>query len=91
MGERARRDIALPDGRSLALSAGGQNVLIAQIVERFCLVFTPGGTVVYIGDADEKWAAVFERDYLASLGVCARPPRQDARPGRPHAGPGLAG
>lgn len=63
-----RIPVTLPDGRALALSPGGQNVLIKQMAEVFCGYFTPGGQVVYIGDADEKWA-VFDQDVLAGLGV----------------------
>jgi hypothetical protein len=63
-----RIPVTLPDGRPVALSPGGQNVLIKQIIEDFCSFFTPGGQVLYVGDADAKWA-VFEQDALASLGV----------------------
>ena len=63
-----RIPVTLPDGRALTLSPGGQNVLIKQMSEDFCGYFTPGGQVVYVGDADEKWA-VFEEDVLTSLGV----------------------
>ena len=34
----------------------------------FCSRFTPGGQVLYVGDADKKWA-VFEKQALAKLGV----------------------
>jgi type II restriction enzyme len=44
------------------------NVLIKQIVEDFCGLFTPGGEILYIGDADAKWA-LFEEGRLAELGV----------------------
>lgn len=63
-----RIPVTLPGGRALALSAGGQNVLIKQMAEDFCGYFTPGGQMLYVGDADEKWA-VFEADALARLGV----------------------
>ena len=67
--ERAmtRIPVRIGDG-AVYLSPGGQNVLIKQIVEEFGSRFTPGGQVLYIGDADEKWM-VFEREALASLGV----------------------
>src|SRR5512142_1410338 len=56
--ERAMRRIPviLPDGSGVSLSPGGQNVLIREIINGFCARFTPGGCVIYIGDADEKWA-----------------------------------
>jgi hypothetical protein len=49
-------------------SPGGQNVLIRQMVDDFCGYFTPGGQVLYVGDADAKWA-FFEQAALADLGV----------------------
>lgn len=70
--EAARRlnriPVTLPGGTALTLSPGGQNILIKQMVEDFCAYFTPGGEVLYVGDADAKWA-IFERDALESLGV----------------------
>lgn len=66
--QRQRIPLVLPDGAELTLSPGGQNVLIAALVKDFCPMFTPGARVLYIGDADEKFA-VFDRDYLEALGV----------------------
>jgi len=66
--QRSRIPVILPGGGALSLSPGGQNILIKQIVEDFCAYFTPGGEVLYVGDADTKWA-VFEEDVLRSLGV----------------------
>jgi type II restriction enzyme len=66
--EMLRIPLTLPDGSEFTLSPGGQNVLLKQIVEQFCPRFTPGAELLYIGDADEKWA-LFERDRLAGLGV----------------------
>jgi type II restriction enzyme len=63
-----RIPVTLPGGKTLTLSPGGQNTLIKAMVEDFCSLFTPNGIVVYIGDADTKWA-VFETDYLEALGV----------------------
>lgn len=63
-----RLPVTLPGGKDLTLSPGGQNILIKQMVEDFCSYFTPGGEVLYIGDADAKWA-VFEQERLAGLGV----------------------
>lgn len=63
-----RLPVALPNGQKLTLSAGGQNILIVRIIEDFCSYFTPGGQVLYIGDADEKWA-VFDERKLTELGV----------------------
>ena len=67
--EMHRIPVNLPNGQPLpALSPGGQNVLIKQMVEDFCGDDTPGGEVLYVGDADAKWA-VFEEAALADLGV----------------------
>lgn len=66
--EMLRIPLTLPDGSEFTLSPGGQNVLIKQMVEQFCPRFTPGAELLYIGDADEKWA-LFERDRLDELGV----------------------
>jgi len=63
-----RIPIILPSGEPFTLSPGGQNVLIKQMVEEFCPQFTPGAEVLYIGDADTKWA-LFEANRLAELGV----------------------
>ena len=63
-----RIPVVLPDGADLTLSPGGQNVLIAALVKDFCPMFTPGGRVLYVGDAEEKFA-VFDRDRLEALGV----------------------
>ena len=66
--EMNRIPVTLPDGTLVTLSPGGQNVLIREIIEDFCSRFTPGGHVLYLGDADEKWA-VFAEDRLKELGV----------------------
>lgn len=66
--EMTRLPVTLPDGSELTLSAGGQNVLLKAMVEDFCSRFTPGGRVLYIGDADVK-LGVFEKDELEALGV----------------------
>jgi len=63
-----RIPVTLPGGLPFTLSPGGQNVLIKQVIEEFCPRFTPGGEVLYVGDADAKWA-LFEAARLAELGV----------------------
>ncbi|PZO36012.1 MAG: restriction endonuclease [Pseudanabaena frigida] len=47
--------VTLPDGKSIQLSSGGQNLLIKEILEKFCPRFTPKGIVLYVGDAGEKF------------------------------------
>ncbi|MGD9694223.1 MAG: BsuBI/PstI family type II restriction endonuclease [Thermoleophilia bacterium] len=66
--EMDRIPLTLPDGSDFTLSPGGQNILLKSMVEEFCPRFTPGGQVLYIGDADDKWA-LFERKVLTSLNV----------------------
>lgn len=63
-----RVPVTLPDGRELSLSAGGQNPLIKEIVEAFSPRFTPGGVVVYVGDAESKFLHL-DAAYLDRLGV----------------------
>jgi len=63
-----RIPVTLPDGRQIELSAGGQNVLVKEIVEQFAPRFTPDGVLVYLGDTEEKHKH-YEIEYLRSLGV----------------------
>lgn len=63
-----RLPVTLSNGETITLSAGGQNVLIVKIIEEFCPQFTPGAQVLYIGDADEKWA-VFDEAKFKELNV----------------------
>ncbi len=60
--------VMLPNGEKIMLSSGGQNDLIKKIIEEFCPRFTPGGKLVYIGDAGEKLNEK-EYDYLERLGI----------------------
>lgn len=63
-----RLPVTLSSGKIITLSAGGQNVLIVKLIEEFCPQFTPGAQVLYIGDADEKWA-VFDEKKFTELNV----------------------
>lgn len=60
--------VKLPDGSNILLTSGGQNELIKQILEDFCPRFTPGGKIVYLGDAGEKITEK-ELDYFKDLGI----------------------
>jgi len=60
--------VTLLDGRRVRLSGGGQNALIKKVLEGFCPRFTPGGTIVSIGDAGEKLKIDWPT-YLKELGV----------------------
>jgi adenine-specific DNA-methyltransferase len=64
----ARIQLTLATGEKIDLSAGGQNVLVKQIIDEFCPRFTPAGKPVYVGDTDTKWA-YFDDRALAALGV----------------------
>jgi len=46
--------VTLPGGAIRYLSAGGQNVLVRDILAEFCPRFTPGARVLYLGDAGGK-------------------------------------
>ena len=52
--EMTRIPVTLPDGRTINLEGGGQNVLIKDMIKDFCAYFIPGGEVLYVGDADAK-------------------------------------
>ncbi len=68
--ERAltRLPVTLAPGKTIELSACGQNELVKQVVDEFCPRFTPGGHVIYVGDAGDKWA-YFDEGALANLDV----------------------
>ncbi|MGH2957852.1 MAG: BsuBI/PstI family type II restriction endonuclease [Solirubrobacterales bacterium] len=60
--------VRLPDGTKMKLTPGGQNLLLKKMVEDFCPRFTPGGVVLYVGDAG-KDDPIAEMDQLAKHGV----------------------
>jgi hypothetical protein len=60
--------VTLANGSSIELTPGGQNVLLKQMLEEFCPRWTPGGEVVYIGDAGRD-DPIFEKAKLAQLGI----------------------
>lgn len=64
----ARVPVTLPNGSQVALSPGGQNPLIKDIIEHFCSIYAPGGVVLYIGDTENKFVHL-ETEGLAALGV----------------------
>ncbi|YAF96238.1 MAG: BsuBI/PstI family type II restriction endonuclease [Nodularia sp. CChRGM 3473] len=47
--------VSLPNSQAIQLSSGGQNILIKEILENFCSRFTPGGFILYVGDAGDKF------------------------------------
>jgi len=68
-----RIPVKLPTGKTVTLSPGGQNPLIKRIIEEFCPRFVPGGTIVYVGDAEDKFLHLDE-GYLRHLGVVVPAP-----------------
>ncbi len=66
--EMARIPVTVVGGKTVMLSPGGQNVLVAQLIHEFAPRFTPGGTVLYLGDTDTKFA-YFDKKGLAELGI----------------------
>ena len=60
--------VTLADGTTVTLTAGGQNVLIKEMVEKFCPRWTPGGRILYVGDAG-KDDPVFDKRGFEDLGV----------------------
>lgn len=60
--------VSLPDGQAIQLSSGGQNILIKEILEKFCPRFTPGGLILYVGDAGDKFI-VCESEKLREIGL----------------------
>jgi adenine-specific DNA-methyltransferase len=66
---RAEHRILVNTGEAeISLSPGGQNELIKDIIEQFRVRFTPGGKVLYVGDAGSK-LLVFEEEAFAALGL----------------------
>ena len=64
--------LRLSSGKEVRLSPGGQNTLVKEICVEFARRFTPGGTLLYVGDTAEKFAH-FNRKALGRLGVSLEP------------------
>lgn len=60
--------LTLPNGQAIQLSSGGQNILIKDILESFCPKFTPGGVILYIGDAGDKFI-INETEKFREIGI----------------------
>jgi hypothetical protein len=63
-----RIPVKLRSGKMVTISPGGQNPLIKTVIEEFCTRFMAGGTVLYIGDAEDKFLHL-DAEYLKRLGV----------------------
>jgi adenine-specific DNA-methyltransferase len=64
--------VNLPNGQAIQLSSGGQNLLIKDILEKFCPRFTPGGIILYVGDAGNKFI-VNETQRFREIGIELNP------------------
>ena len=51
----SRIPVKLPSGETITISPGGQNPLIKVVIEDFCPRFVPASTIVYVGDAEDKF------------------------------------
>ena len=71
--ELSRIPVLLLSGKTVSISPGGQNPLIKLVIEELCPRFVPGGTIVYIGDAENKFLHL-ETEYLKNLGVVVPAP-----------------
>jgi hypothetical protein len=69
----ARIPVKLPSGETITISPGGQNPLIKVVIEEFCPRFVPASTIVYVGDAEDKFLHL-DREYLQRLGVVVPAP-----------------
>jgi hypothetical protein len=69
----SRIPVKLPSGEIITISPGGQNPLIKAVIEEFCPRFVPAGTIVYVGDAEDKFLHL-DREYLQRLGVVVPAP-----------------
>jgi len=68
-----RIPVRLPSGKTVSLSPGGQNPLIKTVIEEFCPRFVPGESVIYIGDAEDKFLHL-DSEYLQQLGIVVPAP-----------------
>lgn len=68
----ARIPVVISGGMALTLSPGGQNPLIRDIVHEFCSRFAPGGEVLYLGDAEDKFIHLAS-ERMRELGVRLSP------------------
>jgi adenine-specific DNA-methyltransferase len=70
--QRSRQAVALPlklaDGNQVYLTPGKHNKLQIAVIEVFGPRFAPGSTVLYLGDAANKFV-IYEREQLEDLGV----------------------
>ncbi len=66
--ELQRIDLRRRMGQELRLSPGGHSDLVRAVVDEFGPRFVPGGTLLYVGDTEEKWA-YFDEAHAKKLGL----------------------
>ena len=66
--DQAMIPVTLPNGTEIKLTPGGQNILIRDILEQFCPRWTPGGRVLYVGDAGKN-TPIYDVEGFAQDGV----------------------
>ena len=70
--ELPRQQVLVPvkisPNKSLNLSPGEHNQLIRAVIEEFAPQFAPGSTLVYVGDAGDKWLYC-DKQLLSDLGL----------------------
>lgn len=66
--EQAMIPVMLPDGAEIKLTPGGQNILVRDVLEKFCPRWTPGGHVLYVGDAGRR-TPIYDVEGFAEDGV----------------------
>ncbi len=64
----ARIPLRIAAGKTITGSPGGQNTLVERIIHDIAERFFPDGTLVYVGDAEKKFAYL-DADALLALGV----------------------
>jgi len=66
--EMHRIPVALSNGKAIKLLPGRQHELVKKVIADFCSLYTPGGRVLYVSDAKEKWSYL-DSDALTELGL----------------------
>lgn len=63
-----RIPIRVNSAENILLSPGGHNILIKKVINDFCSLFIPEGSLLYVGDTGDKWG-YFDKQSLEALGV----------------------
>lgn len=61
--------VTLPNGTQIELKDGEHNLIQQQIIKEFLPRFGYGAQVFYMGDADNKYGIVNEREQLTKIGI----------------------